>query len=198
MAYPSVTAPYGFKPINRLDFLPYAGATRQYPVTSGEAVYNGQAVVLAVGGTVEGSASLTTGNVLGVCVGVQYTNSSGQTVQAQYAPATGVSNVIAYVVDDPWALYKVAITGNNQTITPVDATIVGTNVAGVIGTGNATTGDINSSIDGGSADDAATLPFRVVSMVPETIDPTTGLYTECIVKINLSQLLSTTGNALPA
>ena len=33
MAFPTVSAPYGFKPINRLDGLPYAGATRQYPVT---------------------------------------------------------------------------------------------------------------------------------------------------------------------
>ena len=82
MAYPTVSTPYGFKPINRLDGLPYAGATRQYPVTSGQAIYFGQPVVLAVGGTVSGDSDLTAGNILGVAVGVQYTNSSGQTVQA--------------------------------------------------------------------------------------------------------------------
>jgi hypothetical protein len=194
MAYPTVSTPYGFKPLNRLDGLPYAGATRQYPVTSGQAIYFGQPVVLAVGGTVSGDSDLTAGNVLGVAVGVQYTNSSGQTVQAQFAPASGVTNVIAYVVDDPFALFQVAITGNNSTITAAGRNIVGTNVTGIVGTPNATTGNATSSIFGGSAADTATFPFRVVSVVPETATGANS-FVEAIVKINLSQLLSTTGNA---
>ena len=32
MAYPTVSAPYGFQPINRVDGMPYAGATRQYQI----------------------------------------------------------------------------------------------------------------------------------------------------------------------
>ena len=194
MAYPTVDAPYGFKPLNRLDGLPYAGATRQYPVTSGQAIYFGQPVVLAVGGTVSGDADLTAGNILGVAVGVQYTNSSGQTVQAQYAPASGVTNVIAYVVDDPAALFQVAITGNNSTITAAGRNIVGTNVTGIVGTPNATSGNATSSIFGGSAANTATFPFRVVDVVPATATGSNS-FVEAIVKINLSQLLSTTGNA---
>jgi len=194
MAYPTISKPYGFKPINRLDGLPYAGATRQYPVTSGQAIYFGQPVTLAVGGTVSGDSDLTAGNILGVAVGVQYVNSSGQVVQAQYAPASGVTNVIAYVVDDPWALYKVAITGNNSTITAAGKNIVGTNVTGIVGTPDATTGDATSSIYGGSAADTATFPFRVVSVVTDTATGSDS-FVEAIVKINLSQLLSTTGNA---
>ena len=34
MAYPTVSAPYGFKPINRIDGMPYAGATRLIPIAS--------------------------------------------------------------------------------------------------------------------------------------------------------------------
>ena len=194
MAYPTVSTHYGFKPLNRLDGLPYAGATRQYPVTSGQAIYFGQPVVLAVGGTVSGDSDLTAGNILGVAVGVQYTNSSGQPVQAQYAPASGVTNVIAYVVDDPSALFQVAITGNNSTITAAGKNIVGTNVTGIVGTPNATTGNATSSIYGGSAAVTATFPFRVVAVVPATATGADA-FVEAIVKINLSQLLSTTGNA---
>lgn len=194
MAYPTISAPYGFRPINRLDGLPYAGATRQYPVTSGQAIFFGQPVVLAIGGTVSGDADLTAGNILGVAVGVQYTNSSGQTVNAQYAPASGVTDVIAYVVDDPFALYKVAITGNNSTITAAGKNIVGTNVTGIVGTPDTTTGNATSSIFGGSAAVTATFPFRVVAVVPDTA-PSATTFVEAIVKINLSQLLSTTGNA---
>jgi hypothetical protein len=198
MAYPTVSAPYGFKPINRFDGMPYAGATQLYPVTSGQAVYNGQVVQFVNGGTISPVADIHgTINTVGVCVGVQYVNSSGQTVQAQYAPASGVSSVYAYVVNDPAAVFKVAVTGNNQTITPVAGTVLNTNVQGVTGTGDPVTGDINSSIDGTTAGTGATYPFRIVGLVAETVDPTTGYYSEVLVKINgtYHQQLSTTGTA---
>jgi hypothetical protein len=199
MAFPTVSAPYGFKPINRFDGMPYAGATNQYPVTSGQAVYNGQVVAFVTGGTVSPVADIHDVSIyaVGVVMGVQYTNSTGQTVQAQYAPASGVTNVIAYVVNDPAAEFKVAVTGNNQTITPVAGTILNSNVKGVTGTGDPATGNINSSVDGTSADDLNTILFRVTALVPETIDPTTGYYSEVIVKFNGTwhQQLSTLGTA---
>ena len=34
MAYPTVSAPYGFKPVNRIDGMPYAGQTRLIPIAS--------------------------------------------------------------------------------------------------------------------------------------------------------------------
>jgi len=196
MSYPTVTAPYGLRPINRFDGMPYAGATNQYPVTSGQAVYNGQVVAFVNGGTVSPVASHTASTyAVGVVMGVQYTNSTGQTVQAQYAPASGVTNVIAYVVNDPAAEFKVAVTGNNQTITPVAGTVLNTNVLLVVGTGDTATGNINSSIDGSSANSTATSLFRVTALIPDTIDPATGYYSEVVVKFNGTwhQQLSTTG-----
>jgi nucleoside diphosphate kinase len=197
MAFPTVDAPYGFKPINRFDGMPYAGATNQYPVTSGQAVFNGQVVAFITGGTVSpvaltGSTSIY---AVGVVVGVQYTNSTGQTVQAQYAPASGVTNVIAYVVNDPAAEFKVAVTGNNSTITPIAGTCLNTGVDGVTGTPNATTGNATSSIDGTTADAGATSLFRIVGLVQETRDTTTGFYSEVLVKFNgtYHQQLSTPG-----
>lgn len=200
MAYPTVTAPYGFKPVNRFDGLPYAGATQLYPVTSGQAVYNGQVVAFVTGGTVSPVADISQASIymLGVCVGVQYVNSLGQTVQAQYAPASGVTNVFAYVVNDPAAEFKVAIVNSSGVVTPTAGTLLNSNVEGYTGTGNATTGDINSGIQGSTANSTATLPFRVTGLVPDTIDPTTGNYTEVLVKINGSwhQQISTTGTTI--
>ena len=193
MAYPTVSAPYGFKPINSVDGKPYAGATRQYAIEGSANIFYGDLVKI-VAGEVLPFDGTTSGHPAGVFVGAQYTNSMGQTVQAQYAPASGVTNVIAYVVDDPWALYKVAITGNNSTITAAGKNIVGTNVTGIVGTPDATTGDATSSIYGGSAAADATFPFRVVAVVPETATGSNS-FVEAIVKINLSQLLSTTCNA---
>jgi nucleoside diphosphate kinase len=199
MAFPTVSAPYGFKPINRFDGMPYAGATNQYPVTSGQAVFNGQVVAFVAGGTV--SPLALTGNAsiyaVGVVVGVQYTNSTGQTVQAQYAPASGVTNVIAYVVNDPAAEFKVAVTNASSVIVPVSGTLLNSNVGGVTGTGDTATGNINSSVNGSTAATGTTLLFRVTALVPETIDPTTGNYTEVVVKFNGTwhQQLNTLGTA---
>jgi len=46
MAYPTVSAPYGLKPVNSLDGKPYAGAIRQIPVAAGfaTAIFNGDTV----------------------------------------------------------------------------------------------------------------------------------------------------------
>ena len=199
MAYPTVSAPYGFKPINRFDGIPYAGATQLYPVTSGQAVYNGQVVAFVNGGTISPVADISATSIyaVGVCVGVQYTNSSGQTVQAQYAPASGVTNVYAYVVNDPAAEFKVAVVNGSGVVTPVAGTILNTNVKGYTGTGNATTGDINSGIQGSTADDDATFLFRVTALVPDTTS-TTGLYSEVVVKFNGTwhQQLSTLGTTV--
>jgi len=199
MAYPTVSAPYGFKPINRFDGMPYAGATMLMAVTSGQAVYTGQVVKQVAGGTISPVADLNQESLyaVGVVTGVQYTNSTGQTVQAQYAPASGVTNVLAYVVVDPAANFKVAVTNSSSAMSTVTAAVVGANILGLTGTGSATTGDINSSVIASSAAATATHLFRVIAVVPETAASAT-TYTEVIVKFNGTwhQMLSTTGTAL--
>ena len=191
MAYPTVSAPYGFQPINSIGGTPYAGSTRLVPVASG-AVYTGDLVEMLSSGT---CAVISSGTVaaqcLGVCVGVQYTNSSGQTVQAQYAPASGVTNVVAYVVDDPRALFKVAIVSSGTTMSTLTRTAVGQNAPVALNSGNANTGDSAQAITT-STDVTATLPIRIVDVVPETMTSTTA-YAEVIVKINTHTYNNTTG-----
>ena len=89
MAYPTVNAPYGFVPVNRLDGMPYAGATRQFPLTQAGAMYFGELIELDVGGVVGTATSLTGGAKLGVFVGCQYVNTQGQTVQSNFYPGSG-------------------------------------------------------------------------------------------------------------
>ena len=204
MAYPTVSAPYGFEPINRVDGMPYAGAIQQIPVTSGQALYNGDTVKVVAGGTISASGATSSGTICGVFVGCQYVNAQGQTVQAQYCPASGVTNPIAYVVVDPLAAYKVALTtsGAPTVITPANATIVGCNVATVAGTGSATTGNSGSSVllPANGAGDTTTLPFRVIAVVPDTSYVVSGtvVYPEVIVKINNPQYTALTGTTYTA
>jgi hypothetical protein len=200
MAYPTISAPYGFKAYNRFDGIPYAGATLQYPLTTGTAIYNGDTVKLVAGGTISLSGATTSGTIIGTFVGCQYVNASGQTVQAQYYPGSGVTNPIAYVVVDPTAEFKVAVTttGNTSVVTGANITIIGTNVATAYGTGSTTTGDSGSSVvlPGNALGNATTLPFRVVAVVPDTAYANatgTLFYPEVLVKINNPQLTALTG-----
>lgn len=190
MAYPTVSAPYGFQPINRVDGNVYAGATRQYAIEGTDDIFYGDLVKI-VAGEVLPFVPGTDENPAGVFVGAQYTNSMGQTIQGQYYPA-GAANGVAYVVVDPQAAYKVAVTSNG---TLVDSTTsiaaIGANMEVFAGTGNTTTGDSGMSIDAGSEAVTSTLPVRVIGVVPET-QTSTG-YPELIVKINVTQFDSATG-----
>ena len=191
MAYPTVSAPYGFKPINSIGGTPYAGSTRLVPVDSG-AMYNGDLVEMLSSGKCavvsNGSAASQT---LGVCVGVQYTNSSGQTVQAQYAPSSGVTNVVAYVVDDPRALFQVAVVSSGTTMGSLGRTAVGQNTSVVLNAGDANTGNSAQAIDDTTAT-TNTLPIRIVDVVPATATGSDA-YVEMVVKINTHTYNNTTG-----
>jgi hypothetical protein len=202
MAYPTIDRPYGFEPINRYDGIAYAGATLQMPIGASynTAIYNGSSVKIVQNGTIELSGATTSGTIIGVAVGFQYTNSSGQTVQAQYYPGTSVTNAIAYVVVDASAEFKVTLTvsGAPTVVVGANATIVGANLAEIQnGTGSATTGNSQAScvIPGNGAGSATSLPWRVVAVVPDTAYVSSGvtLYPEVLVKINNPQLTATTG-----
>jgi hypothetical protein len=206
MAYPTVDKPYGFKPINRIDGLPYAGAIQQIRIagTYNTAIYNGDTVKIVAGGSIELSGATTTGTIVGVFMGCQYVNAQGQTVQAQYYPGTSVTNAIAYVVVDPSAAFKVAVTttGDAATVTGANQTIVGANVATVYGTGSTITGESGSSIvlPGNGEGAVTTLPFRVIAVVPDTayVVSSVTIYPEVIVKINNPQYTALTGTAYTA
>jgi hypothetical protein len=197
MAYPTVSAPYGLKPVNRIDGMPYAGAFRQIPVAAAfaTAVFFGDTVQVDSTGYLVLSTATNSGTIVGVCVGGQYVNSSGQTVQGQYLPAlisTATNPAYAYVIDDPMALFKVAVVSSGTTMSSAGRTVVGTNLALVLNAGNTTTGDSAFAVTLTGAGTTATIPIRVIDVVPETATAA-DTYTELLVKINTHQYNNTTG-----
>ena len=114
-------AAYGLKPVKRVDGMPYAGATRLYKIDpAGEAtnLFYGQVVNIGADGYIAlataSGADATTNNLggsgvgaIGVFVGCEYVNAQGQVIYSQYYPS-GTANggdIVAYVVDDPNALF---------------------------------------------------------------------------------------------
>jgi hypothetical protein len=197
MAYPTVSAPYGLKPVNSLDGKPYAGAIRQIPVAAGfaTAIFNGDTVLIGSDGYLVKSTTTNSGNIVGVCLGGQYVNSSGQTVQGQYIPAlasTSSNLAYAYVVDDQQALFKVAVVTSGTTMGTASRADVGSNVPLVLNPGSTTTGDSAFGVTLTGAGTTATIPLRVIDVVPETATAA-DTYTELLVKINTHQYNNTTG-----
>jgi hypothetical protein len=202
MAYPTVSAPYGLLAVNRVDGLPYAGAIRQIPIAStyNTPIYYGDIVRIAAGGTIEkstvtvDSTTAAANNTVGVFVGCSFTNSQSQPVQGQfYQSNTAQTNAVAYVIDDPLALFKVAVTLSNGAMSYANQSIVGTNVSVRQGSGSNTTGDSGVSVYATNAQgNAAALPLRVIAVVPDTAINTSA-YTEVLVKINNHQYNTATG-----
>ena len=199
MAYPTVSAPYGLKPVNRVDGLPYAGAIRQIPIAAGyaTAILNGATVKLS-GGYLVADTSTNAATPCGVLVGCQYVNSNGQTVQGQYYPAslsTAANPAYAYVVDDPTALFKVAVVSSGTTITYTDRSVVGSNLPMVQNGGSTVTGDSTIGVTTTGGGTTSTIPLRVIDVVPDTATVVSGTtyYYELLVKLNTHQYNNTTG-----
>ena len=213
MAYPTVDAPYGFKAINELNGLPYAGATRQIPIASGltSNLFYGDLVQLTTDGTLikttydlTSNPSTVIAGAIGVFVGCQYTNpSTGQKLYAQYFPAnTAANDIVAFVVDDPSAVFRVAMVGQTSTESKTASTIgyanqsfVGTNVYAVTGNaGSTTTGNSKMAVSGDGPTNGTgnvrvsgtSLPFRVVAVVPETAYSVTGTGSAATTTITLA------------
>lgn len=198
MAYPLVDAPYGFKPINRLDGLPYAGAMRQIPIANAynQNLFYGDIVQIS-GGTIVRSAMSAASSpgtpvagTIGVFMGCSYTSpSTGQKLFQQFYPAnTAANDIVAFVVDDPRALLKAVVTTQGTSLANTSTAVgylnpyyVGSNLYMVGGaggvSGSTTTGDSKQSVSGavitsgtsGAGDRVASaLPFRMVGVVPET------------------------------
>ena len=201
MAYPTVSKPYGLKPINLIGGQVFAGATRQIAITTASvnyntAIYNGAVVQLDTSGCVINSAlanqTSAVAGVLGVFLGCRYTNPvTKQPTFSQYWPgfASGVTDAFAYISDDPDALYKVASVGDTAdasglVITPVQQTALGTNVELVLNSANTTSFDAQTGIYYSNTTTA--LPFRIVDLVPDTSYESGGniVYPEVIVKFN--------------
>ena len=107
MAYPTVSAPYGLKPINLIGGQVFAGATRLLNIASGynTNIFYGDVVKLVSSGTIQKDAGETTATPCGVFLGCSYVNAQGQTVFAQYFPANTTAPtgtyITAYLADDP-------------------------------------------------------------------------------------------------
>lgn len=189
MAYPAGLGPYGFKPINLEGGRVYSGATRKLPIASGYAsnIGYGDLVILQADGTIArldtstGAKAAFATPVIGVFLGCSYSQDSGLKYSLwsqSWTGGTTATNAYAIVADDPNVLFQVVVSNGSgvlYTASAATAADVGANLGyyqagGTSGTAliNTATGDSVVTANLASKATTATLPFRVVDVVPDT------------------------------
>lgn len=196
MAYPSVAAPYGLIPINLIGGQVFAGSTRSFPINSGSAtaIYFGDIVKLSNDGTLVKDTGTNAATPVGVFLGCSFTDPTyGKTFRQFYPGAVVASDIVATVVDDPDALFKVAVVSSGTTISYVNRTAVGENAVLVQNAGITATGNSRVAVSSTTAT-TSTWPVRIVDVISETTS-SAGSYTEVVVKWNqgMHQYLNPTG-----
>ena len=190
MAYPTVDAPYGLKPVNLIGGQVFAGATRLMQSASGYAtsIFYGDLVKRISDGTIEKDAGTATATPAGVFLGVSFTNqSTGQVQQQQYYPASQAiasgSKIFAVVADDPDTLFQVVSCSGTTVVAGMGISAIGNNIALIQTAGSTVTGNSKVAIDEGTQTTTNTLPIRIIDVVRDTA---TGAdtFVEFIVKIN--------------
>jgi hypothetical protein len=193
----TTASPYGLRPVNRVDGMPYAGATQTFLIDpAGEAtnIFYGQVVIIGADGYLALStatgADITTNNLggngvgaIGVFVGCEYFNAQGQLIFSQFYPSGTTGVVSAKVITDPNVVFQAQLDGSGA------QTVLGTNTffAAVqsTSTGSTTTGNSTSALDATVVTTAAA--FRIVGFVELEGFSTIGdAFTDVLVKFNPS------------
>jgi hypothetical protein len=189
MAYPTVSAPYGLKPVNLIGGQVFAGSTRLMQIASGYAtnIFYGDLVKRVSDGTIEKDTGTTTATPVGIFLGVSFTNSStGQVQQQQFYPASQAiksgTQIFAVVADDPDTLFQVAVVSGTTVITGVGISAIGNNATLVQNAGSTTSGNSAVAILDSTAT-TNTLPIRIIDVVRDTATAADN-FPEVIVKIN--------------
>jgi len=188
MAYPVIDRPYGLVPINLMGGIPFAGSTRMIPIAQNYAtnIFNGDVVGLSGGNAVitpynaNSSSAAAAGNIVGVFLGAQFpgTNPIFGNLQAQYyAASNNQPGMIAYVMDNPTALFKACVVAQAQgsantqantstTVGYMSPRFVGTNAFLVAGnTGSTTTGNSAMGVSGGNPTVSSSVAGNIVQTV---------------------------------
>jgi hypothetical protein len=174
-AYPTVSAPYGLKPVNLIGGQVFAGSTRNFPIqyNYATAIYYGDSVTTTAGyATIPTYPVNSTNTIVGVFAGCYFTNpTTKQRQYSQYYPGNVTAgDITAIVVDDPDVAMQVAATttAGGTTIGSISSILLGANIVGGTQTGSATTGNSSMSVVSASAAGASTAGFRILRLVPDT------------------------------
>lgn len=184
----STASPYGLRPINLIGGQVFAGSTRQLKIASayGANIFYGDVVAVGTDGTIVKVTNVGTNadpfpaGTVGIFLGCTYTDPNLKyKLNAQYWPTgTVASDAMAYVCDDPDALFQI------QADDAVTQTMLGSNFGVNQTAGSTVTGDSAISLDVATRNTTSTIAFRLVDFVNGPFSQIGDAKTDVIVKFN--------------
>ena len=157
----NVDAAFGFVPTRHMSG--NAPRTNKYTIASelAENIFKGDLVIVIAAGTLTPHTATETNNI-GVFDGCSYTASDGSYVYSEYWPSgTTATDIIAYVYDDPYTVFKVQSAGTTA------QTNIGNCADVVAGAGSTVTGQSGFEISGTMAAGIATCKILALHETPD-------------------------------
>ena len=176
MAYPTIDAPYGLKPVNLIGGQVFSGSTRMYNINYAypTSIFYGDFVALVRGNLERISVSTgTVGTLVGIFLGCTYTDpTTKQPRFSQYWPAsTTAGDGLAYICDDPDTVFKAVVCSATTVVASGARAMIGQNLDCINNTGLTSTGNSRNALLAPTATpltNTAVTPIRVLGLVGET------------------------------
>jgi hypothetical protein len=160
----------------------FSGKVRHIKIASGYAanVFYGDFVKMVAAGVIQKDTGTATMTPVGVFMGCAYTdpNTKQKTFSQMWPTGTVASDAVAYVLDDPDAVFKMQ---SDESLAQTD---LGNNIGVVQTDGSTDIGRSKNALDGSTAATTNTLPLRIVEFVDGPDSAVGDAYTDALVIFN--------------
>ena len=180
----SATAtPMGAEPVGGLSACgSFSGKVRHIKIASGYAanIFYGDFVKLVNTGTIEKDTGTATATPIGIFMGCFYTdpNTSQPTFNQMWPTGTVAADAMAYVLDDPDAVFRMQGDG------ALAQTTLGNNIAIIQTSGSTTIGRSKNAVNAGTAATTDTLPLRILEFMDGPDSVVGDAYTDVLLTYN--------------
>ena len=188
----NVVEKFGLRPYRKLDGTPLVGAQNRYSIASNHttAIFQGDLVIPLTAGTIDRHTANNSTAVLGVFNGCFYTDPTTQkpTFRNSYPGAIVASDITAFVVDDPDAVF---LMDADDTFAQAD---LFRNYSVTTGSGNTTTGISEVQLDVSVSGTNASFIIQAIDISQDPDNSDTGsANANILVRINKHFYRSGTG-----
>jgi hypothetical protein len=179
----ATATPMGAEPVGTLSASgSFSGKVRHIKIASGYAanVFYGDFVKMVAAGVIQKDTGTATMTPVGVFMGCAYTdpNTKQKTFSQMWPTGTVASDAVAYVLDDPDAVFKMQ---SDESLAQTD---LGNNIGVVQTDGSTDIGRSKNALDGSTAATTNTLPLRIVEFVDGPDSAVGDAFTDALVIFN--------------
>ena len=180
----NVAEKFGLRPYRKLDGTPLVGAQNRYTIASDydTNIFQGDLVVPVTGGNIERHTANNSTSVIGVFNGCFYTDPTTKkpTFSNYYPASTNASDITAFVVDDPDAVFLID-SGATTNFTRAD---IFQNYSVTNATGNTDTGISEVVLDMANSGTNASFVIQAIDISQDPNNSTASTNANVLVRIN--------------